>query len=59
MFLLSRFQVNVQFCVDECNPVDCGEGLVSYGRRKRDAVAGSSVTLPPGTTLFPEPYANR
>ena len=38
--------MNVQFCVDECNPVDCGEGIKSYGRKRRDA----SVTIPPGTT---------
>ena len=51
-----RFQVNVQFCVDECNPVDCGEGVVSYGRRRRrDAV----TSAPRATTLVPEPYASR
>jgi hypothetical protein len=44
-----RFQVNVQFCVEECNPVQCGEGLESFGRRRR-AAEGSSV---------PEPYASR
>ena len=26
----------MQFCVDQCNPVDCGGGLQSYGRRRRD-----------------------
>ena len=29
-------QVNVAFCVGGCNPVNCGDGLVSYGRKKRD-----------------------
>ena len=56
MFPFSRFQVNVQFCVEECNPVDCGEGVVSYGRRRRrDAV----TSAPRATTLVPEPYASR
>ena len=38
--------MNVQFCVDECNPVDCGDDIKSYGRKKRDA----EVTLSPRTT---------
>ena len=54
---LSRFQVNVQFCVDECNPVECEDGIQSYGRRKRDL--NSSEPVPPPTTPFPEPYASR
>ena len=32
-----RFQVNVQFCVERCNPVQCGDGLESFGRRRRGA----------------------
>ena len=56
LFFLSRFQVNVQFCVDECNPVDC-DGITSYGRRKRDVAA--VATLAPRTTTVPEPYASR
>jgi len=31
-----KFQVNVAFCVGGCNPVNCGDGLVSYGRKKRE-----------------------
>ena len=62
-----RFQVNVQFCVDECNPVECGDGIKSYGRRKRSVNSTtestkmtSTVTLPPmGTTKVPKPYASR
>lgn len=50
-----RFQVNVQFCVEQCNPVQCGEGLESFGRRRREA---SSTTVAP-TTKVPEPYASR
>ena len=63
-----RFQVNVQFCVDDCNPVNCADGIQSYGRRRRDLVTRGptqvnvtdNVTLPPhGTTNMPEPYASR
>ena len=50
-----RFQVNVQFCVEQCNPVQCGEGLESFGRRRREA---DSTTVAP-TTKVPEPYASR
>ena len=33
-----NFEVNVQFCQEACNPVDCGDGVLSYGkRRKRQA----------------------
>ena len=32
-----RFQVRVQFCVDACRPVECGEGGNSWGRRRRGA----------------------
>ena len=51
-----RFQVNVQFCVEQCNPVQCGEGLESFGRRRREA---DSTTGSPITTKVPEPYASR
>lgn len=36
-----NFEVNVQFCQDACNPVDCGNGIRSFGkrRRRRDADA--------------------
>ena len=30
-----RFQVSVKFCVGECLPVNCDDGVVSYGRRRR------------------------
>ena len=29
--------MNVAFCVGGCNPVNCGDGLVSYGRKKRES----------------------
>ena len=32
---LVRFQVSVKFCVGECLPLNCDDGVVSYGRRQR------------------------
>ena len=46
-----RFQVNVQFCVDECNPVDCGEGIKSYGRKKRDTQENAITSTLRTTTV--------
>jgi hypothetical protein len=63
-----RFQVNVQFCVDDCNPVNCADGIQSYGRRRRRDIVTrgpallnvtDNVTLPPYGTTVPEPYASR
>merc|ERR1719433_352854 len=32
---VGNFEVNVQFCQDKCNPVTCGDGVFSYGKRKK------------------------
>ena len=40
-------QVSVQFCVGECRPVSCDNGKESFGRRRRSAEAGTSVTPRP------------
>uniref|UniRef100_A0A6A7G4W5 EGF-like domain-containing protein 2 n=1 Tax=Hirondellea gigas TaxID=1518452 RepID=A0A6A7G4W5_9CRUS len=40
-----RFQVNVQFCLQECKPATCTGGSTSYGRRRRRR---SQVLLPRG-----------
>ncbi|XP_069974674.1 uncharacterized protein [Penaeus vannamei] len=39
-----RFQVNVQFCLEECKPAQCGN-ILSYGRRRRSVGEGGIVTL--------------
>ncbi|XP_037803568.1 uncharacterized protein LOC119597980 [Penaeus monodon] len=39
-----RFQVNVQFCLEECKPAQCGN-ILSYGRRRRSLSEGGIVTL--------------
>ena len=58
-----RFQVNVQFCVDECNPVDCGDGLQSYGRKKRSPAnlisLNNTLTVNLPQKKVPEPFASR
>jgi len=58
-----RFQVNVQFCVDECNPVDCGDGLTSYGRKKRSSnnflSLNSTLTVNLPQKKVPEPFTSR
>eukprot|EP00090_Calanus_glacialis_P030487 TRINITY_DN4919_c0_g1_i2.p1 TRINITY_DN4919_c0_g1~~TRINITY_DN4919_c0_g1_i2.p1 ORF type:complete len:480 (-),score=142.94 TRINITY_DN4919_c0_g1_i2:269-1708(-) len=56
-----RFQVNVQFCVDECNPVECGDGLQSYGRRKRspDSLISHILTVDLPPPSVPESFASR
>ncbi|KAK8385545.1 hypothetical protein O3P69_016373 [Scylla paramamosain] len=48
-----RFQVNVQFCLEECRPAQCGN-IVSYGKRKRRSLKGEGglVTLGGELTLI-------
>ncbi|XP_050719660.1 uncharacterized protein LOC127000252 isoform X2 [Eriocheir sinensis] len=45
-----RFQVNVQFCLEECQPAQCGS-VVSYGRRKRRNLRGKGSLLTLGGEL--------
>ncbi|CAH0556103.1 unnamed protein product [Brassicogethes aeneus] len=40
-----RFSVIVQFCTEKCMPVDCGNGLRSFGRKKRDYVVHRLQTI--------------
>jgi hypothetical protein len=50
-----RFNVMIQFCHKTCKPVNCGFGVVSYGRRKREAKpleVIESSTL--GRIIFPD-----
>ncbi|XP_059096063.1 uncharacterized protein LOC131890668 isoform X2 [Tigriopus californicus] len=41
-----NFQVNVQFCQDRCNPVDCGEGVQSFGKRRRRRDTSNKTEIP-------------
>ncbi|CAH1998224.1 unnamed protein product [Acanthoscelides obtectus] len=45
-----RFSVIVQFCEKECKPINCGDNVYSYGRRKREIRTHSIHTLN-GTTV--------
>lgn len=49
-----RFSVKVQFCYKMCRPVNCGYGIVSYGRKKRAVEMSKKIVnngLPP--IVFP------
>jgi len=56
-----RFQVNVQFCVDECNPVVCTNGIRSYGRKRRspDSLISQTLTVDSPPKNVPEAFASR
>lgn len=41
-----KFSVSIQFCHKSCRPVNCGYGMVSHGRKRRDMKA-NIVTNPP------------
>ncbi|XP_013793683.1 uncharacterized protein LOC106477689, partial [Limulus polyphemus] len=45
-----RFQVNVQFCLQECDPVSCGDSS-SYGRRRRRRTEESPFPILPDYPL--------
>lgn len=39
-----KFSVAIQFCYKTCKPINCGYGIVSHGRKKRDIESASIVT---------------
>ncbi|XP_018568648.1 uncharacterized protein LOC108908940 isoform X2 [Anoplophora glabripennis] len=45
-----RFSVLIQFCPNDCPPVNCDHNIASYGRRKREIVSHSIQTIN-GTTI--------
>ena len=47
-----KFQVNVAFCVGGCNPVNCGDGLVSYGRKKREVVRRDTTAVTSSSLVY-------
>ena len=51
---LVRFQVNVQFCVGDCKPSVCGDGIVSLGRKKRETPEDVQDVLDMDTDLVKE-----
>nr|XP_023023455.1 uncharacterized protein LOC111511655 [Leptinotarsa decemlineata] len=40
-----RFSVIIQFCAVECPPIQCGNNVVSYGRKKREVVSTEIHTI--------------
>ncbi|XP_021915438.1 uncharacterized protein LOC110827621 isoform X2 [Zootermopsis nevadensis] len=41
--LLVRFSVMVLFCPGTCPPTDCGNGIVAYGRRRREIATNATL----------------
>lgn len=46
-----KFTVAVQFCYKECKPINCGNGIISYGRRKKRETTAGIVNKSPTPTL--------
>lgn len=49
-----RFSVAIQFCYKECKPINCGSGIISHGRRKRQAESASIVNKGLNPIIFPD-----
>lgn len=50
-----RFSVKIQFCYKMCSPVNCGYGIVSYGRKKREVeMSQKIVTSVVSPVVFPD-----
>lgn len=52
-----RINVAIQFCYKTCKPINCGYGMVSYGRRKREAEFEMIVTSGLNPVVFPDQEA--
>lgn len=50
--LIVRFNVMVQFCPGTCPPTDCGNGIIAYGRRRRDTANAKLYEEMPLYTLL-------
>jgi hypothetical protein len=51
---LLRFSVAVQFCYGNCKPINCGYGIISHGKRKRDTSSASIVNSGLKPVVFPD-----
>ncbi|XP_015905599.1 uncharacterized protein [Parasteatoda tepidariorum] len=47
-----RFQVNVHFCLEECNPVVCPSGTQSWGKRRKRQIEDNEIPIVPDYPLF-------
>lgn len=48
------FHVAIQFCYKSCPPINCGYGIVSHGRKKRETHSASIVNKGLNPIVFPE-----
>lgn len=49
-----KFSVSIQFCYKVCKPINCGYGIVSHGRKKRQAESAPIVNSGIGPVVFPD-----
>lgn len=52
-----KFTVIIQFCHGNCIPINCGYGIISYGRKKRDtnaAIVNKSPSPALDKIIFPD-----
>lgn len=50
-----RISVAIQFCHKACNPINCGNGVISHGRKKRQAESAGIVNKDVlGPVIFPD-----
>lgn len=49
-----KFGVAIQFCYKACKPINCGYGIVSHGRKKRQTVSASIVNSGIAPVMFPD-----
>lgn len=49
-----NFVATVRFCQDRCDPVSCGGGVVSYGRRRRRRSVGNTTLSLEDDDIFDE-----
>lgn len=50
-----RLSVKIQFCYKVCNPVNCGYGIISHGRKRRHTEQSAMiVTKGLGPIIFPD-----
>lgn len=52
-----KFTVIIQFCHGDCVPINCGYGIISHGRKKRDtstAIVNKSPLKPLEKIIFPD-----
>lgn len=49
-----RFNVAIQFCYKSCKPINCGYGIVSHGRKKRQSESAKILNSGIGPVVFPD-----